>query len=254
MKAQNLLKLKQSSQFAKLVPDFVVIRGREDLKVQTFDKEKVYAVRSSCVVEDGMKSSHAGEFKTLLKVKASELTEAVQCVEESFGEHKGRIIIQEMVSSELSGVIFTANPVGMLNEVVIVVGKGTGDKVVEDRVETSTYYYHIDDRICCYDGENLLSDVQVRELTELALKIREFFGFEADIEFAIADDRFFLLQVRPITTLAYGSSTIVLDNSNIVESYPGISLPLTQDFVREIYYRVFQTLVWRLTKNMAMVH
>ena len=60
-----------------------------------------------------------------------------------------------------------------------------------------------------------------------------------DIEFAIKDDVIYVLQARPITTL-HSDNILILDNSNIVESYPGVSLPLTQSFVKEIYYKIFR--------------
>src|SRR5207249_7084302 len=48
-----------------------------------------------------------------------------------------------------------------------------------------------------------------------------------------------LLQSRPITTLTT-TRTTVFDNANIVESYPGLSLPLTFSFVRGAYERTFR--------------
>ena len=76
-------------------------------------------------------------------------------------------------------------------------------------------------------------------------KIKATFNYEADIEFAIKNDHIFVLQTRPITTLKT-DNPIILDNSNIVESYPGVSLPLTQDFVKEIYHDIFYFLEWNI--------
>ncbi len=59
----------------------------------------------------------------------------------------------------------------------------------------------------------------------------------------------FILQARPITTLCATDTPIILDNSNIVESYPGITLPLTQSFIREAYCRVFHSVLLRLTQE-----
>jgi len=61
------------------------------------------------------------------------------------------------------------------------------------------------------------------------------------------------LQVRPITTLHTEKFTI-LDNSNIVESYPGISLPLTYSFIREAYAGVFRNSVYIATKSNKIVN
>ena len=253
MKAENLLKLKEVNSVKNLVPEFAVIWNFSELNTDNFSENKLYAVRSSCDVEDSSESSYAGQFKTVLNVKKEDLEEAAKQVFESYEEHTGKVIIQEMISSEISGVIFTANPIGILNEMVVVAGLGLGDGVVEDKVNTSTYYYNIDDKIYYYDGENILKNDVVKELIQIAQTIKEHFAFEADIEFAIHDGRIYILQVRPITTLKDVNEMIILDNSNIVESYPGISLPLTQDFVKEIYYKVFRSLVHRLTGDKVLV-
>lgn len=253
MKAENLLKLKEVEGVNALIPDFSVIRNVSELNKDNFSEDKLYAVRSSCDVEDSSENSYAGQFKTVLNVKIEDLEDAVEQVLQSYGTHTGKVIIQEMVSSDFSGVVFTANPIGILNEMVIVTGKGLGDGVVEDKVNTSTYYYNVDDKIYYYDGENLLKNNTVKELIRIAEKIKEHFDFEADIEFALQDGKVYILQVRPITTLKDAKEIIVLDNSNIVESYPGISLPLTQDFVKEIYYKVFKSLVLRLTADEVLV-
>ena len=253
MKAENLLKLMEWEEIKKFVPGFSVIQNISEFHIEDFDDDKFYAVRSSCDVEDSSESSYAGCFTTLLNVKKEELEQAANKVFESFGEHSGKVIIQEMVSSEISGVIFTANPIGILNEMVIVAGKGLGDGVVEDKVNTTTYYYNIDDKIYYYDGEKLLKKDEVKALLNLAEIIKEYVGYEADIEFAIEGGQIYILQVRPITTLKDIKEMIVLDNSNIVESYPGISLPLTQDFVKEIYYKVFKSLVLRLTQDTKLI-
>ena len=42
---------------------------------------------------------------------------------------------------------------------------------------------------------------------------------------------------------------IILDNSNIVESYSGITLPLTQSFIKEAYYGVFNGVLYRITRS-----
>ena len=253
MKAENLLKLKESETIKNFVPEFWIIRNISELHMDNFQGNKFYAVRSSCDVEDGSENSCAGQFKTVLNVKKEQLEEAALQVFESFGENPGKVIIQEMIISDISGVIFTVNPIGILNEMVIVAGLGLGDGVVEDKVSTTTYYYNTDDKIYYYDGDNVLNNDIVKELLDIAEKIKAHVGYEADIEFAIENNRIYILQVRPVTTLKDMKEMIVLDNSNIVESYPGISLPLTQDFVKEIYYKVFKSLVLRLTADKALV-
>ena len=103
MKAENLLKLLDCEEIKKFVPGFSVIQNISEFHIEDFDDDKFYAVRSSCDVEDSSESSYAGCFTTLLNVKKEELEQAANKVFESFGEHSGKVIIQEMVSSEISG-------------------------------------------------------------------------------------------------------------------------------------------------------
>ena len=192
MKAENLLKLTESEKIKNYVPKFWVIENIAELHIEDFADDKFYAVRSSCDVEDSSESSYAGCFTTLLNVKKEDLKEAFKKVFESFGEHSGKVIIQEMVSSEISGIIFTANPIGILNEMVIVAGLGLGDGVVEDKVNTTTYYYNTDDKIYYYDGEKLLKNDEVKRLINLAELIKTYVGYEADIEFAMAQGQIYI--------------------------------------------------------------
>lgn len=254
------------------IPKFFCVS--EDDNVRRFAEEffggGLVSVRSSASAEDRENASFAGQFATELNVPIDGIDIAVKRVRqvpktEGFREYckaggiaPDRIsvcaIVQEMIASELSGVIFTANPAGLLNESVVTVGRGTGDNVVEDKTPVTTYY-------CCSDGnyysegiENspLLPEKKLREILAESEKIKELFGCECDIEFALKNDTLYILQARPITTLNT-EDPIILDNSNIVESYPGITLPLTQSFIRTAYYRVFKGVLTRLTREPATV-
>lgn len=252
MKAGNLIKLREMQEFN--IPDFRVFNGPvEELDLSYLKDNIKYAVRSSCYLEDTEGSSCAGQFKTFLNVEKPDVLDKINEVIESYDNYGGDVIVQEMIDSDFSGIIFTANPVGLLNEIVIVSGKGLGENVVEDKVETSTYYYNIDDKIYYADGRDILTKDIVKELVCVALKIKEKFEKHVDIEFAIKDSKIYVLQVRPITTLENIAEHIILDNSNIVESYPDVSLPMTQYFAKEIYYKVFRSLVLRLTTDSELV-
>ena len=268
-KAENLFKLWENG---FNVPPFFCVFGEEkgDLERYAsdfFGEDGIVSVRSSASAEDGASVSFAGQFHTELAIGMSELYSAVERVcsvprGEGFLEYcrtNGIVpekitvcaIVQEMIPAELSGVIFTANPQGILNEAVVVVGEGTGDNVVEDKAPTSTYYYNVTDGL--YYSEQTehspkISETVLKELVRISGEMKKLFGHECDIEFAIQNGEIFILQARPITSLQCGSP-IVLDNSNIVESYPGITLPLTQSFVRTAYYRVFRSVLLRLTRE-----
>lgn len=246
------------------VPKFIVIEDENEIDM-SFSSKSLFAVRSSFDVEDSDDFSYAGQFESYLNVRKNDIKNTVLEVKSSYKNIKGysedinthcKVIIQEMVESELSGVLFTANPIGILNEMVIVVGEGLGCNVVEDREDTTTYFYNIDDKLYETKKVNnspLLKKEQILELVEIGQKIENIFKHKMDIEFAIENGEIFILQARPITTLNL-SNSIVLDNSNIVESYPGVSLPLTQDFVKDLYYRIFKCSVSKVSENEMLVN
>ena len=270
MKSTNLKILKENG---INVPEFIIVKNEGEVTpplLFTLSSDIKYAVRSSFEGEDGNNNSFAGQFDTFLNVEKGDIKDAVKKVRTSF-ENKniadyskakdiknsftGEIIIQKMVNAEYSGVIFTANPLGILNETVVVVGKGLGNNIVEDKVNITTYYYNQDDDVYYYEQQEdtpLLKKEVLKQLIDISKKIKDIFDFDADIEFAIENDEVFILQTRPITTLNK-DNVIILDNSNIVESYPGISLPLTQDFVKCIYYEIFRNCLRRITKNKSLV-
>ena len=238
-----------------------------NVTVPELEDGKRYSVRSACVLEDSAGASFAGQFDTFLNVETADVpARIVDCVCSLYSpnvldylEKKGvradmpemNVIVQRMVDSDISGVIFTANPQGLLNETVIVAGKGLGEGVVSDRTDTTAYYYNTTDSVWYYDGgEDLLGKDTVEELIDLSKRISAVLGDRLDIEYAVEDGRCYILQARPITTLQSGTP-LIMDNSNIVESYPGLSLPLTVDFVKSVYEGVFESAGRRLVKNKA---
>ena len=272
MKSENLIKLEK---YGFNVPKFITVLNLGDKETfilrdnngkyidLDFSDKSLFAVRSSCGIEDGEENSFAGQFETKLNVKKDEVLDAVKEVFTSFynsdfyeDNNYDTVIIQEMIDSDISGVLFTANPIGILNETVIVVGEGLGCNVVDDKINTTTYYYNIDDELYYMDKVKdsvEISEKILKELVEIGKKAEEKFNAKMDIEFAIKDDVIYVLQARPITTL-HSDNILILDNSNIVESYPGVSLPLTQSFVKEIYYKIFRYCCLRISENEELIN
>ena len=261
MKAENLKILRQNK---FNVPPFITVTSSKNIDL-SFSRSKLFAVRSSFGGEDGSKHSFAGQYKTLLNVKKADVTAAVDEVLSSLNNaaayadakgisaKSGCVIIQDMISADISGVLFTANPKGILNETVVTAGKGTGDNVVNDSGETSAYFYNLDDKVWYREnGQDILTHDILSELLQNADKAKKIFGKYLDIEFAVKDKTLYILQVRPITSLS-PKRLIVLDSSNISESYPGITLPLTQSFVRDIYTRIFEGCLMRMSGDKRLV-
>jgi len=277
LKAENL-KILRDNGFP--VPPFTVVTGSEvDL---SFSQAETFAVRSTFEGEDTGDSSFAGQFDTLLDVPRAEVASAVEQVRKSYeketirayreallrksGEapsvvpedHASRtapVLVQEMLHPDMAGVAFSSNPTGLLNEIVLVVGEGLGDAVVEDRADTTTYYYNKDDALYYYETQGTSPTLEtgvLETLWDLVKRVEELYGRPMDIEYAVCGTEVYLLQARPITTFR-GKDLIVLDSSNIVESYPDLTLPLSMSFAKEIYYEIFRALLVRATNGSSVV-
>lgn len=261
MKARNLEILKEQG-FP--VPRFILVSENEEVDL-SFSERDCFAVRSNFSAEDGGDHSFAGQFLTRLNVKREKVKEAVQEVFSSYAgsldykekanrgkaeyylKQQGKaetVLIQEMLFPEKSGVLFTKNPKGILSEMVVVLGQGLGDKVVEDQENVLTYHYFPGE--CLYQegqGTGLgLEEDELKTLFSLGEEIEQLFQKPMDIEFAIEKGKIYILQARAITTLDMHLPARILDNSNISESFPGICLPLSESFAGEMYSGIFTSL------------
>ncbi len=234
---------------------------------------RAFSVRSSALCEDSSDNSFAGQFDSFLFVKKENVYDKIKacflsakkenvisyCKENGINPDtiKMSVIVQEMIDSDYSGVIFSSNPQGILNESVIVMGSGTGDNVVEEKTDVTTCYYNRTDKKYYTEKSSekspSMTENLIEKLISLCEKTEEIFGKLIDIEFSVKDDEVFILQVRPITTIN-DKSPLILDNSNIVESYPGVSLPLTISFVKEAYSGVFKGLANRVLRDEKIVN
>ena len=261
MKARHLEILKEQG-FP--VPRFILVSENEEVTL-SFSEKEYFAVRSNFSSEDSGEHSFAGQFLTRLNVKREKVQEAVQEVFASYAgsldykekanggkaeydlKQQGKaetVLIQEMLFPEKSGVLFTKNPKGILSEMVVVLGQGLGDKVVEDQENVLTYHYFPGE--CLYQegqGTGLgLEEDELKTLFSLGERIEQLFQKPMDIEFAIEKGKIYILQARAITTLDMHLPTRILDNSNISESFPGICLPLSESFAGEMYSGIFTSL------------
>jgi pyruvate,water dikinase len=85
----------------------------------------------------------------------------------------------------------------------------------------------------------------VEEMAKTFKTIETLYDFPQDIEWTITNDTVHILQARPVTTITKSqyieetSVETIWDNSNIVESYSGVTSPLTFSFIRHAYYMVY---------------
>jgi len=207
--------------------------------------EPAVAVRSSALDEDGAAASFAGQHDTYLNIRGSDAVRAAveRCIRSAaspeavaYRTQRGlplddvriAVLVQQLVPSEVSAVVFSANPItGSRDEVMINASWGLGESIVGGSVTPDTFVARKRDgqvtlrdvaskrymTVMTQSGtaevpvpgelENActLTDDQVRAMTELAVKLEAAAGRPVDIECAIADNQLYLLQCRPITTL-----------------------------------------------------
>ncbi len=222
-------------------------------KTSLFDEPGTrYAVRSSAIGEDGAARSFAGQFKTLLNVPFADVPAAVADVCASarsatvqayvgsggLGSIAMAVVVQRMVPATVSGVAFGAHPVSGEDVVVVNATAGLGEALVSGEVTGEEYIVEKGRVVISAPEAGMLSAQQLSTITGCMARLQTHFGRPQDAEFAFVGEEFFLLQSRPITTVI--GERIVWDNSNIVESYPGITLPLTYSFIEKMYAAVYR--------------
>jgi phosphohistidine swiveling domain-containing protein len=174
-----------------------------------------FAVRSSALSEDSALASFAGEFETVLEVATDEaIREAIHTVRRSrhservraYSEAKGvqplhdmAVVVQRMVRADLSGVLFTADPVsGSRRQMAGNYVRGLGDKLVSG--EAAPLEFSLARPRGHYEGQAELKRF-ARRLFKLGKRLEQELGCPQDIEWAGAGGKLHLLQSRPITTL-----------------------------------------------------
>jgi phosphohistidine swiveling domain-containing protein len=236
----------------------------------------LYAVRSSGTEEDGSAHSHAGQFLSFLGVAGPDVAEAALKVWRSGSTETLRayrasrglaaesgapaVIVQQLVKARAAGVAFSADPVsGRRDRIVVAATSGLGDQLVGGETDGENFLIDRASGTLLQAPEGgVLGATDVAALVALVVRVEEQRGAPQDIEWAFEGDRLFLLQARPITTALrpnpIGDPLVtIFDNSNIVESYPGLVSPLTYSFAQYIYSRVYRSFVALLGVDAAAI-
>ncbi len=184
------------------------------------------------------------------------------------------VVVQRMVCSEISGVAFSRSPLNLFdrNRVVINAAWGVGEGLVSGDLEGDLFSvdrttFEILSKLAVKEDrwiqgssgglekaavsqekqkEPCLSDEQIREIAKAAISLEKHYGRPQDVEWAFAGGILYCLQTRPVTTLPpssyydHLSGALLWDNSNIVESYSGVTTPLTFSFASFCYEEVYR--------------
>jgi rifampicin phosphotransferase len=207
-------------------------------------EQAAYAVRSSATAEDLETASFAGQQDTYLNIVglAPILQHVSRCWASLFTEravayrlrngidHRNvhmAVVVQQMVSPDAAGILFTADPVtGNRKVAVVEAGFGLGEALVAGLVNADVYKVRDGEittkavatkQLAIYalpaggtqkqaidparQEQPALTDAQAVQLAQLGRRIEAHFGCPQDIEWCLVDDGFQIVQSRPITTL-----------------------------------------------------
>lgn len=137
-------------------------------------------------------------------------------------QHPGDLGLQDSVTPSIVSSARIA-----VKETRIVWDRAVGKGTVQEAVPSSL------------KSEAVLTAAQLRDLAHFGLIVEEAAGHPQDMEWGIdSGGQIVFLQTRPITTIPQGKAFLI-DNSNVSESYPGVSSRLTFSVVRKFYQRIF---------------
>ncbi len=222
-----------------------IVRGNQqarDAVTALFEElAPALAVRSSAVGEDSDEASFAGQHVTVLNVMSEEsMLAAIQQVHDSAftvealsyrermkvaGEPAIAVVLQKQILSDVSGVMFTHNPLTRASERYIEASWGLGEAIVAGLVVPDSFRISNSGEILEQvagekdvelvatpdglavereiEGDRVealcLSERQLGQLHELAKKCESVYGDQIDIEWAFHQDQLYLLQCRSIT-------------------------------------------------------
>ena len=199
------------------IPDAII-----DQIYNVLPNSKMFAIRSSANVEDRRNISFSGKFNTFLNVQRDkdEIKEKIkQCflslyTPENLAYYKKNnvalekvqmnVIVQEMIESNVSGILFTVNPTtGKDTQIVIEFSRGAGDTVTGSVTPERIIYDWKEQKYLEEPKINLLGDTSIRRIINIALSLQQELGFPIDLEFGVYDSKLYIFQLRPITKIEY---------------------------------------------------
>ncbi|MDD5191666.1 MAG: PEP/pyruvate-binding domain-containing protein [Candidatus Nanoarchaeia archaeon] len=222
--------------------------SQDALNILRNSQEPIFvSVRSSATTEDLADASFAGQQQSFLNVKGdADLIEFIKkCFsslytarsmyyrnKKGFAEGQAllAVVVQKMIDSEKSGVVFSKNPVNVKEEVVVEAVFGLGEGIVSGMINPDNYIVEggnvkslkIKDikvsnkKIAIVrsgSGENktvklntekskeqVLTRAEIMQIANYAIASEEHYGKPQDMEFAIEQNKVYIVQSRPITT------------------------------------------------------
>ncbi len=186
------------------------------------------------------------------------------------------VVIQQMANATSAGVVFSRHPLKVLDRDKVLVSSvwGLGEGLVSGELESDDFEVSrasrevtknvptkshalrqsptgglVKEELAAADCKTAsLTDEQAREVAQMSVRLEDALGAPQDAEWVYENSRLLLVQTRPITNLppavfydvkVNGNEPILWDNSNIIESYSGVTSPLTFSFASRAYNQVY---------------
>jgi phosphohistidine swiveling domain-containing protein len=209
-----------------------------------------YMVRSSAIGEDSDENSFAGQLDSFLC--GNDIDEILQHIKKCWQSYEKEnvktyeaisnkrlqgmgVVVQALIDPDYAGVVFTRSYLEA-NAMLVEYVKGHGEKLVSGEVTPMRFHYRYGEGSA--DAEFLPA---LEEGMHVAKKIEVYYGMPMDIEWALKDGKFYVVQARMITT-AWKESEVYWSNTNVNENYPDAISPLLYSIARQSYYHYFKNL------------
>ncbi len=221
-------------------------------------KKALVAVRSSATAEDAPGTSFAGQQASFLNIsgEANVLEKVKECWASLFTERsifyrvenkvkhenvKVSVVVQKMVQSEVSGVMFSMDPVaGDRDRIIIESVWGLGEMIVQGSVVPDKYVVQketfdiLSKEVSDQNIQLIKKGVETREievpqrirdtqkitdeeivtLAEYSDKLQKHYFFPQDTEWAREKGKLYIVQTRPVTTIATKEQKLASDSKN----------------------------------------
>lgn len=237
----------------------------DDLINRIFDvipQGKNYAIRSSININDVRNLSLAGRFDTYLnvaknadlfkeKIKACYLSMYSANNLQFYRKNKVdiskiemNIIIQEMIDSNASGILFTVNPInGKDSQIVIEFSRGAGTVVSGKDDPQRIVYDWMEEKYVEEPKINILGDSAVRKIINIALTLQQDLGCPVDVEFGVYDSKLYIFQVRQINKI---------ENREVYYRYINTNPQILSPFISSINEKVDTSVAENLITNLRL--
>lgn len=223
------------------------------------DPQKLYAIRSSANIEDGLDYSFAGQFKSFLEqqgleqvlaavwsiwqsAQSPEITTYLDRIQHRKETLKMAVIIQDMVKPLVSGVAFSKNPITLLDEVVVEAVPGSGDRLVQDGVTPSRWIDKWGSWIQRSESE-FIDDAIIREVVSQTRWISKSYKMDVDLEWVYDGEQIFWVQMRKITAQHSGQ---IYSNRISKEMLPGMIKPLVWSVAIPVHSHHWHQIIQRV--------